>query len=82
MRELCSSKQLHRSVQLLNSALQLAAKDSDISKTDPKIQHSKHDAVIGIRSISDRRSKINSLLSSSLPQLKSSFSQERGPPNK
>ncbi|GBN04284.1 hypothetical protein AVEN_167146-1 [Araneus ventricosus] len=44
-------------------------------------------SMIGIRSISDRRSKINSLLlsnlsSSYLPQLKSSFSQGRGPPNK
>ncbi|GBN78960.1 hypothetical protein AVEN_143440-1 [Araneus ventricosus] len=54
-------KQLKRSLQLLNSAAQLAAKESVISKTDPKIEHSNHDAMIGIRSISDRRSKINSL---------------------
>ncbi|GBN43463.1 hypothetical protein AVEN_75055-1 [Araneus ventricosus] len=43
--------------QLPNSATQLAARDLVIFKTDPKIQHSKHDAMIGIRSISDRRSK-------------------------
>ncbi|GBM26922.1 hypothetical protein AVEN_264768-1 [Araneus ventricosus] len=55
-------KQLHRSLQLLNSATQLASREPVISKTDPKIQHSKHDDRIGIRSISDRRSK-NQLLS-------------------
>ncbi|GBM66538.1 hypothetical protein AVEN_179162-1 [Araneus ventricosus] len=58
------------------SAAQLAARDPVIFKTDPKIQHSNNDAMIGIRSSGDRRSKINSFFSTP-PLLKSSFSQEQ-----
>ncbi|GBN17769.1 hypothetical protein AVEN_16286-1 [Araneus ventricosus] len=42
---------------MLLSAPQLATWDPVIPKTDPKIQHSKHDAMIGIRSIRDNQKK-------------------------
>ncbi|GBO36702.1 hypothetical protein AVEN_148962-1 [Araneus ventricosus] len=79
IRELCSPKtvknEAYNFLTLLLSATQLAAWDPVISKTDPKMQHSKHVAMIGIRSINDHRSKVNSLFSF-LPSLKSRFPRD------
>ncbi|GBO46174.1 hypothetical protein AVEN_174504-1 [Araneus ventricosus] len=78
IRELCSPEKVkteaYSFLTLFLSATQLAALDPVTSKTDPKIQHSNNDAMILIRS------KSTSFFSSP-PQLKSSFSQEQGPPN-